>query len=114
MIDFQKYIISDTASIKDALITIKKLSNDVLTLFVIDKKGCMVGTVTDGDIRRKLVDGFTLDDNIVYAMNTAFNYVSDCKVQVTEIKKFKVANITLLPCLDNTKHIVRVYNLKKQ
>jgi Nucleoside-diphosphate-sugar pyrophosphorylase involved in lipopolysaccharide biosynthesis/translation initiation factor 2B, gamma/epsilon subunits (eIF-2Bgamma/eIF-2Bepsilon) len=114
MIDFQKYIISDTASIKDALIAINNLSNDVLTLFVIDKNDCMVGSVTDGDIRRKLVSGFNLEDNITIAMNAAFNYVSDCKVQVTEIKKFKEANITLLPRLNDDKNIVRVYNLKKQ
>jgi len=114
MIDFQKYIISDTASIKDALIAINKLTSDVLTLFVITKNGRMVGSVTDGDIRRKLVAGFSLEDNITIAMNTAFNYVSDCKVLVTEIKKFKEANITLLPCLNNEKNIVRVYNLKKQ
>jgi len=114
MIDYQKHIIPDSASIKDALIAINNLSNDVLTLFVVDEKGCMLGTVTDGDIRRKLVDGSSLYDNIAIAMNRTFNYISDCKVLVTEIKRFKAANITLLPCLDNTKHIVRVYNLKKQ
>ena len=31
-----------------------------------------------------------------------------------EIKKFKDENITLLPCLDSERHIVHVYNLKKQ
>jgi dTDP-glucose pyrophosphorylase len=114
MIDFKKYIISDTASIKDALIAINRLSNDVLTLFVIDNNGCLVGTLTDGDIRRKLVEGYLLEDKITIAMNTAYNYINDCKVVVTELKKYKELNITLLPCLDNNKRIVRVYNFKKQ
>ena len=70
MIDYQKYIILDTASIKDALIAINNLSNDVLTLFVIDRNDHMLGTLTDGDIRRKLIEGYTLDDNITVAMYT--------------------------------------------
>jgi len=114
MIDYQKYIISDKASIKDALIAINKLSNDVLTLFIVDKNGCMLGTLTDGDIRRKLVAGYALEDNITIAMYTAFYYVHDCKVNVFEIKQIKEKNITLLPCLDSNKHIVKVYNLKTQ
>lgn len=114
MIDYQRYIIQDTASIKDALIAINNLSSDVMTLFVIDKNECMVGTLTDGDIRRKLIEGYTLEDGITIAMHTEFRYVVDCKVNVEAIKKLKEANITLLPCLDSKKHIVHVYNLKKQ
>lgn len=114
MTNYQKYIIPYTASIKDALIALNKLSSDVLTLFILDENGCMVGTLTDGDIRRKLIDGYTLDVNVTIAMHTTFHYVSDSNVNVEEIKKFKEANITLLPCLDSEKHIVRVYNLKKR
>ena len=114
MIEYQKHIIPDSASIKDALIAINNLSNDVLTLFVIDNQSCMIGTLTDGDIRRKLVLGYTLEDSVTVAMYTKFHFVSDCKVNVIEIKKIKNENITLLPCLDIDKHIIRVYNLKKQ
>lgn len=114
MTDYQRYIIPDTATIKDALIALNSLSSDVLTLFVLDKNEHMVGTLTDGDIRRKLVDGSTLSDNIAIVMHTSFHYVNDCNVNVKEIKKFKEANITLLPCLDSEKRIIRIYNLKKQ
>ena len=114
MIDFQKYIISEKASIKDALVTLNKLSGDVLTLFVIDKNGCMTGTLTDGDIRRKLVEGYTLEEKVVNAMHTDFRYVEDNNVDVEKIKAFREAGIILLPTLDTGRHIVRVYNLKKR
>jgi len=114
MVDYQKCIISDTATIKDALIAINNLSNVMLTLFVVDRNERMLGTLTDGDIRRKLIAGYTLDDNVTNAMNVDFHYVSDCNVNVLEIKKFKENNITLLPCLNKEKHIVHVYNLKQQ
>lgn len=114
MIDYQRYLIRDTASIKDALIAINNLSSHVLTLFVLDKNECMVGTLTDGDIRRKLVDGYTLDDSVSIAMHINFHYIDKLKFSVAEVKKYKEANITLLPCLDSEKHIVHVYNLKNQ
>jgi len=114
MKDYQKYIISDSATIKDALNAINNLSSTVLTLFVIDKNECMVGTLTDGDIRRKLVLGYTLDDSITVAMFRDFHFISVAKVDVIEIKKYKEIDIALLPCLDADKHIVCVYNLKNK
>jgi dTDP-glucose pyrophosphorylase len=114
MKDFQKHIISDTVSIKDALIAINNLSSDVLTLFVVDSNGCMVGSVTDGDIRRRLITGYNIDDNISIAMNTDFHYIRDCEINVFDIRKFKSNNIALLPSLDSDNHIVKVINLKKQ
>jgi dTDP-glucose pyrophosphorylase len=114
MNDYNKYIISVSATIMDALVALNQLSSDVLTLFVLNENGSMVGTLTDGDIRRKLIEGYTLTDNIAIAMHTTFQYINDCKINVEDIKRFKELNITLLPCLNNEKHIVRVYNLKKR
>jgi len=114
MKDYQKYIIPDTSSIKDALIAINNLPSYVLTLFVVDKKGCLVGTLTDGDIRRKLIVGSTLDDSVTIAMHKDFHYIEKSKVNVQEIKKLKEKNIVLLPSLDEERRIVGIYNLKEQ
>jgi len=112
MKNFQKYILSYKASIKDALIAINNLSSDVLTLFVVDDDKKLIGTLTDGDIRRKLIVGNALDDSVTVAMFRDFHYIRATNVDVIEIKKYKDANITLLPCLDCEMHIVRIYNLK--
>lgn len=113
MKDFKKYLIPDTSSIKDALIALNNLPSDILTLFVIAKNGCMTGTLTDGDIRRKLIVGMTLDENVTVAMHKDFYFVEKCKVNVQVIKRLKENNIVLLPCLDEERRIVHIYNLKK-
>ena len=59
---FAKYLIKDTATIKDALVALNKLSIDSLTLFVINDNRVMTGTLTDGDIRRWLVAGGSLEE----------------------------------------------------
>lgn len=114
MKDFQKYIIQESATIKDALIALNNLSSDVLTLFVLNNEGCMVGTVTDGDIRRKLVDNISLADPIYLAMRKDFQYLNGEKLDVKRIKHLKERNITLLPCLDTNRKILSVINLKKK
>ncbi len=114
MLEFQKYLISHRVTIKDALVAIDNLSSGVLTLFVVDDNQRMLGTLTDGDIRRKLISGYSINDNITVAMFTEFSFTTSCKVNINEIREFKNNGITLLPCLDDERHIVKVYNLKTQ
>lgn len=113
MIDFQRYLIPDTASVREALVTLNKLSGDVLTLFVLDAEDCMVGTLTDGDIRRNLVAGCSLDDKVSVVMHRNFHYIEENNPDVGMIKKLRESDIVLLPSLDSERHIVHVYNLKK-
>ena len=57
MKDYCKYLIDIQATIRDALVALNNLSHDVLVLFVMDDKQKIVGTLTDGDIRRYLIGG---------------------------------------------------------
>lgn len=50
-----KYLISDITSIVEALRKLNALSNAGLTLFVQDCNLRIIGTLTDGDIRRYLI-----------------------------------------------------------
>lgn len=108
-----KYIINARASIRQALVALNNLSNDILTLFVVDDAGRMVGTLTDGDIRRGLIDGKSLDDPISVSMNCDFKYINTDHIDVSYIKQLKEAGITLVPSLNAEKVIDRIYNLKR-
>jgi dTDP-glucose pyrophosphorylase len=114
MIDYQKYLISESASIKEALISLNKLSGDILTLFVLNKDSCVIGSITDGDIRRNLLLGFTLDDNVTKVMHTNFFYIEEGNVDVELIRTLRNKGISLLPSLNAGKQIVEVHNLKKR
>jgi dTDP-glucose pyrophosphorylase len=111
--DYSKYIIKHTASIRDALIALNNLSNDVLVLFVTDDNGVMLGTLTDGDIRRRLISNCSLNDNVSIAINTSFHYIDNEKTDVHKIKELRNSGITLLPLLDEHKKIKCILNLKR-
>ena len=69
-----KYIIQQTATIREALVALDGNTHDWQTLFVLDDEEHMVGTLTDGDVRRGLIRGAALEDAV-----SAFTYLQKNK-----------------------------------
>lgn len=112
MKSFTKNLIDENASIIEAL---KKLNDghSSLTLFVLDKNQKMVGTVTDGDIRRKLISGLELDEAVSKFMSTKFYYIQE-GYSVEHVKNIRNNDIRLLPLLDEEMRILKIYDLQKR
>ena len=68
--DTEKYLINDSASIREALIKVEK--NNYGMIFTQTNSGKVVGLATDGDIRRALIKGAKLDDNRAKCVNRDF------------------------------------------
>ena len=64
--EFKKTLISNSSSINDA---VKSLNNSGLKIVLVIKKTKLIGTVVDGDIRRGLLKGINLNDNISKILN---------------------------------------------
>jgi dTDP-glucose pyrophosphorylase len=111
MKDYSKYLILENATVLDALKLLNELSHDVLVLFVVDQKEQMIGTLTDGDIRRFLIKGGKLENSVALAMSKKFHFF-DKRVELSKIKEFREKQIGLVPCLDVNKHVLDVVNLK--
>ena len=114
MCDFSKYVVKDNITIREALVALNRLSDDLLVLFVVNQKNRLLGTLTDVDIRRKLIEGADLSDSISFVMYTNFRFMYENDVSVENLKKIKATGITLLPILTEDRKIVKVYNLKKK
>lgn len=55
-------------------------------LFVVNDTDCVIGAVSDGDIRRYLINGGSLNDKVGKAMRTDFMYIDNVK-SYSQIKK---------------------------
>jgi dTDP-glucose pyrophosphorylase len=90
------------------------ISGDILTLFVVDSKNYLKGTLTDGDIRRALIAGKKLDEPISVAYQPDFKFIVNGENDIVrKIKQFKEKfSIQLLPLLNKDGRILKVYNLK--
>jgi hypothetical protein len=71
----------------------------------------MVGTLTDGDIRRALIAGISINETIESAIKKDFDFLRVHEISPQKIKNFRLKNIKLLPILNDAGVIVKVYNL---
>lgn len=109
-----KHFLSKDKTLLEALTQINSLAPDPLVLFVVDGENRMLGTLTDGDSRRALIAGVSVDDKVEKVMHTNFNYMKlDAINDVKEIKRQKELKMKLVPVLDNDMHIVDIINLEK-
>lgn len=108
-----KFIIKANESIKDALVLLDDSTHDGQTLFVVDNDNKMVGTATDGDIRRGLIRGAALTDAISTVMHTGFKYVKAGEENTRQLKTYREQQIYFIPELDNDGHLVGICNLIK-
>lgn len=108
------HIVSKDITLLEALSQINTLAPDPLVLFVVDAENRMVGTLTDGDSRRALIAGASVNDKAEKVMLRNFRYMRlDDINNVQEIRHQKEMKMKLVPILDEDKHIVDIINLEK-
>lgn len=107
------HLINKNRTLLDALKQINTLLGP-LVLFVIDHENRMVGTLTDGDSRRAIIAGASVNDKVEYAMQKNFNCLyKGVDDDVAHIRHQKDLKMKLIPILDNRDHIIEIINLEK-
>ena len=111
----QKFIIHENETLLSALKQINRLvMPDPLVLFVVDDQERMVGTLTDGDSRRALIAGVSVNDTIDHVMHRNFNSLTegvDYDVRHLHVQKEK--KMRLVPILDKERRIIDIINLER-
>ena len=81
---------------------------------MVDDEQHMVGTLTDGDSRRALIAGASVNDKVETVMHRNFNFMTiDNITDVNEIKHQKELKMKLIPVLDADRHIVDIIDLDR-
>lgn len=110
----KNHIINKDITLLEALSHINGVAPEPLVLFVIDNEKQMVGTLTDGDSRRALIAGASVNDRVEKIMHRNFNYMKVEELDnVKEIKRQRDLMMRLVPILDKEHHIVEIINLEK-
>lgn len=106
------HLIFQDKTLLEALSQINSIGMGPLVLFVVDEDGKMVGTLTDGDSRRALISGCSINDKVKKVMHKNFNYLSLNDIcDVKKIKQLKESMMKLVPVLDGNMYIVEIIDL---
>lgn len=112
MIDFTKYILSYTATAREALQIINEIAIPNMAVFIINEKIQLIGSLTDGDIRRGLLFGYTIEEKAVKFMNSNTKYLMDGENNYEKVNEFKVKGFRFVPVLDNDLKILKLIDLE--
>ena len=109
--DWQKTLIQPTTSIIEAMRLIDKIALQIL--LVTDEDKTLLGTVTDGDIRRAILKGGAMEDPIENVMNTrptAFTADESVEDMLVAMRLLKISKV---PVVDYKNRVVALEILEE-
>jgi len=109
---YKKHIASFSISAKEALGKLNILKLDKV-LFLVDKKDKLVGSVTDGDLRRGLLSGLTINDPVKKFAEGSPAYITQSNYSINLIISLR-EKFEIIPILNDSKEIVDVINFRIQ
>lgn len=112
MRDLTSFLLQTTDTILSALKKLDEQKGLIKVLFVQSEDAKVVGSLTDGDIRRALIKGVALTDAVSNIMQAGFQFITaGDKDVVVKVKHLRELNIKVIPVLDNDGKLIKVQNL---
>ena len=108
---FKDHLILGGSSLKQALAMLNDLSIDAI-LFVVDKDHKLIGSLTDGDVRRGLLKNFTIDSKIDEIIQPNPRVISKGDNDIQKIIDYREKNYRILPVIDSNGKVVNVINFR--
>ena len=111
MMELKNHLIDTDFKIIDALFKLNQLAVDAI-LFIVDKNGKLLGSLTDGDIRRGLLSGRSLDDTVSNFIQPKPNFLLENKVDVKKVILYRELGFKIIPIVNKKKQIVDLLNFR--
>ena len=103
--------IKKNSKIKEAILSLNKSGNQIV--LVLDNNKKLIGTITDGDIRRGILKGYKLSDSVSKVLNLNPHITSEKISQTYAVKLMNEKHINHLPLVDKKFRLVDIYSISK-
>lgn len=112
MSNFKKHILTKGCTIRQALERLDLLAEDGI-IFITDLDNYLVGSLTDGDVRRGLLKGKTLDNLVDEIIQPKPKFIKKGECDITKIIEYRENLYRILPVIDSENRIVNVINFRE-
>ena len=109
---YKDHLILSGSKVKEALLLLNELSQDAI-LFVVDAEDKLIGALTDGDVRRGLIKGFTIDSYIDEIIQDDPRYITKGENNLEKIIEYREGDFRIVPVVDENHRVVNVINFRK-
>ncbi|HRI34276.1 MAG TPA: hypothetical protein PLD02_11025, partial [Saprospiraceae bacterium] len=105
------FLIQSKQSALEALKIFNTLAIPKLSVFVIDENKKVIGALAEGDVRRGLLEGRSIDGKVSDFMRSNFKYFEDKEDNFKLFNEFKKSLIRFIPVIDKNKVIIEVIDM---
>jgi hypothetical protein len=109
--NFKKHIIPSKVDIKDALKKLNELAADAI-LFVVTTEGKLLGSLTDGDVRRGFLGNLTLESEVDDFIQPKPKYIRKGFYDIDQIIEFRDSGFRIIPVLNEKDEIINIINFR--
>lgn len=110
----EKHIIYLDQSVRDALIKLDEIAPSSI-LFVVDKEKALLGSLTDGDLRRGFIKGLGFDNELLDFVQASPISIQHNQYDLNQLEKFRKDLLKIIPIVDDQSRIVDIldFSLRK-
>ena len=113
MLPFHKHIAHIDLSIREALQKLDELASDAI-LFLVDDNNQLLGSLTDGDLRRGFIKKLGLEGHLSQFMQSNLKYIQQSKYNLKEIIALRERFFTIFPVVNAQMQIINVVNFRNK
>jgi dTDP-glucose pyrophosphorylase len=111
VIDFKKHLTVKGSSIKEALAKLNELAADAI-LFVTGDDGRLLGSLTDGDVRRGFLRGLSLEHKVEDFIQPNPRFIRKGSYSIEQVIEYRKKSFKVIPVIDKEDNIVNVINFR--
>ncbi|RJP24835.1 MAG: CBS domain-containing protein [Deltaproteobacteria bacterium] len=108
---FAETVISESSSLRTAMEVMDRGSLEIV--LVVDADGTLLGTVTDGDIRRAILSGASLGDGVSGFMQRRFTAVGPSASRAEVLDLMRARSLQQIPIVDEAGRLAGLHLLRE-
>jgi dTDP-glucose pyrophosphorylase/mRNA-degrading endonuclease RelE of RelBE toxin-antitoxin system len=111
MESIKKHLILAGSTVKEALTKLDVLAQDAI-LFFVDEDLKLIGSLTDGDVRRGLLRGVSIDNKVDEIIQKEPKFIVKGENDINKIIEYREGLFRIVPVVDEQHKIVNIINFR--
>lgn len=111
MSELSKHLVLHHSKAIEALDALNNLGADAI-LFVVDESQKLIGSLTDGDIRRGLLKGISIEENVKCFIQPNPKFINKSSYTISQIIDFRNRNLKIIPVTDANGVVHKTINFR--
>ena len=107
----KSHIILDSSTILEALNKLNLLKQDAI-IFVVNNDNQLIGSITDGDIRRGLLANVSTESNVLDIIQKHPKFINELDFNLYNLIKYRENSYRILPVINKKRQIINIINFR--